>query len=102
MSGLPELCDLREMVVRAADSTGLSSFGLHATEAKGDGSLVTAFDHQIQALILSELKASWPQFSFLGEEMEHGEQSPREDWCLTKDTWHVLQIGGSIGASVWQ
>ena len=75
MSGLPELCDLREMVVRAADSTGLSSFGLHATEAKGDGSLVTAFDHEIQALILSELKGSWPQFSFLGEEMEHGEQA---------------------------
>ncbi len=75
MSSFPELSDLCELVVRAADHTGLSSIGLRATQSKGDGSLVTEFDHQLQALMLSELSTAWPEYSFLGEEMEHGEQA---------------------------
>ncbi len=75
MSSFPELSDLCELVVRAADHTGLSSIGLRATHSKGDGSFVTEFDHQLQAFMLSELSASWSEYSFLGEEMEHGEQA---------------------------
>ena len=75
MSNVPNLEDVRQIVIGAADKVGLSTFGLHVAQAKGDGSIVTECDHQMQSLLLNELQSRWPQYSFLGEEMEHGEQA---------------------------
>ncbi len=75
MSGLPDLAALREIVIGVADQAGLSHFRLHQTQAKADGSIVTALDHEMQGLISTALKARWPEYSFMGEEMEHGEQA---------------------------
>ena len=40
-----------------------------------DGSIVTDLDHEMQRIISTELKSRWPAFSFMGEEMDHGEQA---------------------------
>ena len=75
MSGLPELATLRQIVIEAANKAGLSKICLHPAESKADGSIVTALDHEMQALISAELEARWPQYLFMGEEMDHGEQA---------------------------
>jgi len=75
MSGLPDLSALRQIVVDAAERAGLSDFGLRQAKAKVDGSIVTDLDHEMQRLISTELKSAWPEFSFMGEEMDHGEQA---------------------------
>ena len=75
MSGLPELSALRQILTDASEKAGLSSFGLRETKAKVDGSVVTEIDHEMQRLISTELKTGWPEFSFMGEEMDHDEQA---------------------------
>ena len=75
MSSFPDISVVRQVVIDAAKRTGLSTFGFHASEAKGDGSVVTEFDHKMQELILTQLTRTWPEYSFLGEEMEHDEQA---------------------------
>ena len=35
----------------------------------------TEFDHKMQELILTQLTRTWPEYSFLGEEMEHDDQA---------------------------
>ena len=75
MSGLPELAALRQIVIEAANKAGLSEICLHPAESKADGSIVTALDHEMQALISAQLEARWPQYLFMGEEMDHGEQA---------------------------
>ena len=75
MSSFPDISVVRQVVIDAAKRTGLSTFGFHAPEAKGDGSVVTEFDHKMQELILTQLTRTWPEYSFLGEEMEHDEQA---------------------------
>ena len=75
MSGLPELSALRQILTDASEKVGLSSFGLRETKAKVDGSVVTELDHEMQRLISTELKTCWPEFSFMGEEMDHDEQA---------------------------
>ena len=75
MSSFPDISVVRQVVIDAANRTGLSTFGFHASEAKGDGSVVTEFDHKMQDLILTQLTRTWPEYSFLGEEMEHDEQA---------------------------
>jgi len=75
MSGLPELSALCQIIVDAAEQTGLSNFGLRHAEAKADGSIVTDLDHEMQRIISTQLKSRWPEFSFMGEEMDHGEQA---------------------------
>ena len=74
MSSFPDISVVRQVVIDAANRTGLSTFGFHVSEAKGDGSVVTEFDHKMQELILTQLSRTWPEYSFLGEEMEHDEQ----------------------------
>jgi myo-inositol-1(or 4)-monophosphatase len=75
MSGLPELAALRQIVIEAANKAGLSEICLHPAKSKADGSIVTALDHEMQALISAQLEARWPQYLFMGEEMDHGEQA---------------------------
>lgn len=74
MSELPDISELRQLIVSAAKSVNLEEFCQHQSQAKPDGSIVTALDHRMQELIASELNNLWPQFSFLGEEMDHADQ----------------------------
>ncbi len=55
---------------------------------KGDGSVVTAADHAMQARLTAELARRWPQYALLGEEMSgaaHASLMPQAQeglWCL--------------------
>ena len=57
MTGLPELSALCQIIVDAAERTGLSNFGLRQAEAKADGSIVTDLDHEMQRIISTQLKS---------------------------------------------
>ena len=83
---LPEVEAVRAIVLAAARDAGLNQFRLRDRSVKEDGTVVTQADHRIQAFIARELQANWPQFTFMGEEMEHRQQA---------------RIVGSDGACFW-
>ena len=74
MNTLPPIREVSDLVKGVANSVLSSLQGNFGTEVKLDGSLVTMVDHQIQEEIQGQLKRNWPQFGFVGEEMEHHEQ----------------------------
>ena len=83
---LPEVETVRAIVLAAARDAGLNQFRLRDRSVKEDGTVVTQTDHRVQAFIARELQANWPQFTFMGEEMEHRQQA---------------RIVGSDGACFW-
>ena len=72
---LPDVEAVRAIVLAAAQDAGLDQFRLRDRSVKEDGTVVTQTDHRIQAFIARELQANWPQFTFMGEEMEHRQQA---------------------------
>lgn len=66
--------ELREIVVRIAKRELLPRFRSTARAEKDDGSVVTEADIATQAALKQALAARWPQFVFLGEEMDEATQ----------------------------
>ncbi len=75
MPELPDTDSICRILVDAADKMALGTPRGVSTQFKDDGSVVTATDLQLQEFIVGELTKRWPQFTTLGEEMEHAEQA---------------------------
>jgi len=77
-----------EIVIEAAERELLPRFQGTARREKQDGSVVTEADIAMQSRLKQGLAARWPQYAFLGEEMDEDEQSAllRGDaagvWCV--------------------
>ncbi len=73
---LPTAKDISAVVIPIVDSE-LGSLDIGAVQRidKTDGSFVTEFDQRLQSTITGALKAKWPQFALLGEEMEREQQA---------------------------
>jgi myo-inositol-1(or 4)-monophosphatase len=74
MNQLPDVATL-EVIVRDAASTHIMPFFGHAQRHyKADKSVVTEADFATQQYLQESLKANWPQYDFLAEEMTAEEQ----------------------------
>lgn len=78
---------IARLVRLAAEEELLPRFGLGGARIKDDGSLVTAADTGLQALLERGLRDSWPDFPLIGEEMSETEQRAALSaeggvWCL--------------------
>lgn len=84
----PDLEQLREIIIHIARECLPASHGEVEDYRKADGSLLTEVDLALQRQIGKALTARWPEFAFLGEEMEETEQirllasTDRGLWCL--------------------
>jgi myo-inositol-1(or 4)-monophosphatase len=83
----PDIDILKSLVKLAAQEILLKDFGHSKFEYKGDGSLVTPADFEMQDRLEKELKQHWPQYEILGEEMTDAEQQTVIDrgdgyWCI--------------------
>lgn len=83
----PDIAQLREIIVRAAESELLPRFRQAEFACKADGSMVTEADVAMQQYIQDQLRLLWPQYQLLGEEMSEPEQR------------NILQDGKNSG--VW-
>ncbi len=85
---LPDLNVVQAIVIDAAKQELLPRFTHSAREYKADGSIVTEADRAVQQSIESALKAQWPEYLFVGEEMTESEQiallntKGQGVWCL--------------------
>lgn len=70
---LPALNELRDLVRTAAREELLPRFAAVQHHVKLDGSLLTEADLAMQHRLRQELAARWPQYDFLGEEMQGDE-----------------------------
>lgn len=73
-SGIP---DRQEIIALVKDTAKefTSQLSFHGTtQVKMDGSFVTEVDRGIQTSIKQKLESNWPQYGFIGEEMDHSEQ----------------------------
>lgn len=78
---------LSDLVQRVADEEVLPRFTRVWGRHKADGSLITEADEAVQARLIEELEARWPEIPLMGEEMTLGEQQTVLDrggrfWCL--------------------
>jgi len=73
MLSVAELRELEVLVASAAAEELMARFQHVDAQDKADGSVITEADLQMQARLLRELAARWPQFELLGEEMEASE-----------------------------
>lgn len=85
---LPDLQLLQSIVREAACEVILPRFEIHDFHFKNDGSVVSAVDIAMQERIRSELQTRWPEYAFLGEELDAGHQLDLSNtesqgvWCL--------------------
>ncbi len=85
---LPSLNAVVDIVIDAAKNELMPRFTRAAREYKTDGSIVTEADRAVQQSIQSALKALWPDYLFVGEEMAEAEQlgllsaKGQAVWCL--------------------
>ena len=85
---LPDLDQVAEILIDAANEELLPRFAEVARTHKTDGSIVTAADISMQEVVRRALQEKWPQYGFLGEEMKESEQQACWDnpgsgiWCL--------------------
>jgi len=88
MMTLPDLTAVEAIVINAAKQELMPRFTHSAREYKSDGSIVTEADHAVQQSIENSLKAQWPEYCFVGEEMSEEEQTALLNtkgqgvWCL--------------------
>ncbi len=87
MQNLPDLNQLREIVIGAAREELLPRFTKVEHSHKADGSLLTEADLAAQHRIQSALHQRWPEVAFLGEEMDESEQN-----ALMADTSQPLWV----------
>ncbi len=71
---LPDLEQLKTLVMAAAHQHLLPRFGQTTRYFKGDGSIVTQADHAIQGALITALNKQWPKIPVLGEEMSSKQQ----------------------------
>ena len=69
-----ELNELRAKVIAVAESELLPRFTAMARAQKQDGSVLTEADLAAQIALKEVLSQRWPQYTFLGEEMEESAQ----------------------------
>ena len=87
-AALPELDELHALVIEAADLELLPRFADVERALKRDGSVVTSADLAMQQRLAAALRARWPEYHLLGEEMAEREQrrvleAPGAGlWCL--------------------
>lgn len=84
---LPQIAQLDEIVIPAANTELVPHFGSMDYEYKEDGSVITKADLGMQLTLESELKLHWPEYAILGEEMTDEEQqavlhSRSGYWCI--------------------
>jgi myo-inositol-1(or 4)-monophosphatase len=84
---LPDLKQLEAIVKPAAAEILVPGFGKHKYSYKADGSIITAADDAMQQRLEDELKAAWPEYAFLGEEMTEAAQRAAMNnaagyWCI--------------------
>lgn len=68
------LNQLRGLVAERAQQEIMPRFNQVSYRFKQDGSLVTAADTSMQAAMIDSLKARWPEYALLGEEMTAEQQ----------------------------
>src|SRR3569623_2946061 len=89
-----ELDELRTIVTSVAERELLPRFTAMARAQKQDGSVLTEADLAAQTALKHALAPRWPQYAFLGEEMD--ESAPRQ---LLQDTaagvWCVDPLDGT-------
>ena len=72
---LPTLTTLIRTTTLHAHATATAETATKPTPTtKPDGGWVTDIDRQIQTHLLADLRARWPQYGFIGEEMTHADQ----------------------------
>jgi myo-inositol-1(or 4)-monophosphatase len=81
------LKELQEIIVSAGKQELLPRFTRVERSHKADGSVLTEADLAVQERVATQLRDSWPDTVFLGEEMSPGEQqallaSDKPVWCL--------------------
>lgn len=85
---LPELQPIQQLIADAARAELLPRFAETDREFKADGSILTEADTAVQTRLREALKARWPEYGFLGEEMRAEVQRARLAeggaglWCL--------------------
>ena len=84
---MAELAEVAQALVAAVDAALADGGGGRGGERKADGSVVTATDTAIQERVGTLLAERWPQYGFLGEEMEAEAQwqaltAAEGLWCL--------------------
>lgn len=85
---LPTLEELRRIVVSVARAELLPRFNAVPHSRKSDGSVLTEADLAVQKCVCEELRSNWPEYVFLGEEMDEAEQTRllasenKGLWCL--------------------
>ena len=83
----PDLESVRSLLCQVVDEAQLLEAARDA-RTKEDGSIVTAVDFQIQESIKQQLHKRWPDYAFVGEEMEFADQvrllrgGRQGIWCL--------------------
>jgi len=87
MNAGPDLNQLADIVMAAADEIIMAQAGGVCCTTKSDGSPVTEIDLAVQEKICRELLQRWPAISFLSEELSPQEQQAVLDsgnsyWCL--------------------
>ncbi len=88
MTEFPTITELCDIVRAAARNIERPGWDCVSPETKIDGSYVTVVDKEIQNQLFRILSQKWPQFGFIGEEMEHVDQvrvcrqSERGYWVL--------------------
>ncbi|CAB1275830.1 Inositol monophosphatase [Candidatus Nitrosacidococcus tergens] len=84
----PDLDQLRQIVINTAQEHLPHRFATIKSRWKADGSLLTEADLIMQKQINESLTTYWPQFAFLGEEMDEIQQTQllldttQGVWCL--------------------
>ncbi len=86
-NSLPNLEQLKALVVTAAEQHLLPLFGQTTRHFKGDGSIVTQADHATQGALITALSEQWPKIPVLGEEMTVEQQQ-----VLLNGSMHGLWI----------
>jgi len=87
MLSVDELRELEALIATAAGQELMPRFLRVDAHDKADGSLITEADLQMQARVQRELHERWPQFEFLGEEMDAVEQE-----ALMRDSQQGLWV----------
>ena len=72
--------ELRRRLRRAADEELMTRFNRVGARVKTDGSMVTEADLAMQGRMRRELAGLFPDYGFLGEEMEPG-QRQSQNWA---------------------
>jgi myo-inositol-1(or 4)-monophosphatase len=86
---ISDTTELEQTLTRTVDAVLARMAGARvASQAKSDGSIVTAVDHALQEALSEALRRRWPDVEFLGEEMAAERQrallaaGENPLWCL--------------------